>query len=418
MTRVRALLNNLMAVENKPVTVSDNLRSLLQEAKTRIEYPIDSSVARYLAPDEPLIYPPNRLEYLAKSLSDCVSACIDLRNRAQELEVRYSDEMSRQLTQIRIVAALSREIELWKAHEPLIISNASSVKSAAGSISIESSDRGYWDNAATERLLQGRIIADVAYERIRQMDEPGSALNFVERFNQLETIFKLRIRELHRRARSFECGLRRVFLVAEGEEEGQLPSFRSIRVDAPGYVNSVASWTRKAMALYEWNMIHTTEFTVCLSVKKLMTGDAFNAARVGRAYQFAISPEHLGLAALRYDPRLRAVGLTVRRTEDVTSNDPLQVSLETPVDRWDHSGPGTYELPTVRALGLLAYPNESPLAAAALQGIEDVQYLSPVGQWRLQIHDSSVLGKPANADNGVQDILLSLRLSSRTRLEF
>jgi len=228
---------------------------------------------------------------------------------------------------------------------------------------------------------------------------PGHALNFVERFDFLNSMFELNFKEAYVRAKLVAKGLDEVY----GINTNPLPA-----VSATGYLDELTIWAQKVSDELDAELDHRRLSDIIVPLKTshnpVFPGDYAAALPLGD-FNFKISDEYFA-NLLCHEPRIRSLALEMVTPADSTKRHwAAEIEIKYPAD----SPTRAVKFPIV---GTNGGPEESRLHA-----VTDAAYnLTPVAAWHINLPTHSTEGEALSATT-ITNLRLHLRVSARPRTD-
>ncbi|NNG74285.1 hypothetical protein HLI18_31365 [Rhizobium laguerreae] len=228
-------------------------------------------------------------------------------------------------------------------------------------------------------------------------ETPGSALNYIERLEEVQRLFEEDIVAAYKRCVAAQRGLEAVF---------------GIRIPLPNVderpITELVLWLRRAVEVMSELTDREQSLYYSFAATQILEGDELQALRDGRRARFSINREDLLENRL-----IRVIG----------------VAAEVSTDRIDEEWPIQFHLPSVAAviyndgssaaisqddIGII-YVSSCPNPSAKIRrdcenGSRTFRNACPLGQWSLQIGRSN-LGRSPSA---ISDVFVHLKLNMVT----
>jgi hypothetical protein len=375
----------------------------------RISQPIDKGAAELLRPHENAYhtYPPNEVDYLIRTLNDHLYNCLELRQKAQDLEVRIFAEANEHSLQKKLLEICKRQAELVAMYEPKLLGNKVDARLNGGVV--EGTDSAYWAEVLATQKEQIEAREKDAELKLRRLAEEGSGANFGTRFEFLKKLFDVDLVEAYCRARAAALGLREFHGL-----DHPVPAVTDV-----GYLDKLVLWARGVTYEFEKQLFNVREATVAFNlhdagtgedVPRLMTADAFRAARGAGTFAFELKAEYFRRPCLQMkNPRLRAVDAFVWNAANTAINH-WRVRIDPPELRIPLGAGGTNWTRKPQVLVPMAtYP--SRLAEIEMPNQREVHNVNPIGEWTIRIEPKSIFGQNTNDNGQVDNVLLRLRIA-------
>lgn len=416
-------MNTLQSTFNSLAKQNDNAGSLAVaegNAPLSISQPIDTGADKLLRDykNSWLTYPPLEVEYLMQTLNEHLNNCLDIRMKAQELEIKAFAETNDQLLQLRLTEAMQKQLKLIEENEPKLLGNTIGTKyHSNGAITGEQAT--YWKDLVKEQEQQLDYKLEDINARLKRLSENGSGNNYVLRFEFLQKMFEIDLIEAYCRIRAASIGLRAIYNINVPVPE----------ITDTGYLDKLILWGRKATYEMEKKLFNYREVTVGFALNdsstgapatvapvfdapRIMTLDAFRLSRNGGSFTFNLPTNFFERLNLKLkNPCLR--GLDVH----VVANDakqPLQfwrvyvkaptkkITLDTGIQPYSYE-PVVY-IPMATYIGHTSELNTVP-------NQREVHNVNPVGEWTIRIEPKSIFANVDANNDHVDNILVRMRIS-------
>ena len=406
---------NSLAIETP---LAENLNSPINQP-LKISQPIDTGAVALLQPfvNAYVTYPPLEVDYLVKTLNQHIANCLELRMKAQDLEVRAFVEASDQLLQRYLLESLQRQANLFALNEPRILANTINTRLMNGTVQGDAIT--YWNDILTEKIVQITKQIEDADKRLKMLTQNGSGTNFVERFEFLKKLFEIELIEAYCRASTANIGLKKIYNI-------DIPMPQIVDV---GYLNELTIWTRKITYELEKKFFDIRETTVAFALNdystgaaaiappvydlpRILTKDAYERGLAQGNFTFTLTEDMFTRLNQRLkNPRLR--GIDVHATKSAPP--PLQpdywrIFLKAPIQRIS-IGVGipdyTYE-PAVH-VPMATYPlymNDNNLS----ENLEEVYNVTPIGDWIMKIEKKNIKNGDTSYLN-VENLIIKMRIT-------
>lgn len=387
-----------------------------ENASLSISQPIDRGAEKLLSRYENayLTYPPHEVEYLVQTLNEHLANCLELRLKAQELEVRAFTEASDQLLQRKLLATIRKQAELFASNEPNLLANTVKAKVADGAVS---GDLGvtYWQDMLREQINQIEQRLEDANLRLARLGEDGGGTNYVERFEFLKQIFNIDLVEAYCRARAASVGLKHIYGITT-----EVPPLTDT-----GYLNKLTLWARTVTYELEKKFFNIRETTLAFAlndgsnetplptddVPQIMRLDNFRNLRSGGSFTFKIEKGFFERSNLNLkNPRLRGLDVHLWVNEKVSTMQFWRVFVKAPTQKIEiGSGipPLTYE-PNI-FIPLATYPSHVA-ETEEVSNQREVHNVNPIGEWTIRIEPKSITGLVTNNNDNVDNLILRMRV--------
>lgn len=379
-----------------------------------IATPIDKGARELLLPHSRswADYPVLEVEYLMRTLNEHLQRCVEVRERAQELEARAISETMEKQVQLMLLQTMAQQVDLASANEPALLSNTRGARLENNAVRGESSD--YWTKLAA---LQKRQLGEQekhARLQLEQMKEPGSGANYLARFTGLKEAFDVDLREAYLRARAAAVGLKHVYGL-----ELPVPALADV-----GYLDRLVLWARDATYRFEKRLFGTHEALMGfalqtgtaaapLDLPKIFIDTDFKTSRAAHIFTFQLQESFFGRLGVRMrNPRLRGVDLNVYAPADGTAlaHRYWRARLDLPKQVIRGGADEATEKSPQVLLPIVTYPAvRSTLSDYPSQ--RAVHNTSPFGEWSVRLEPNDwVTGTVTNGD-AVVNVILRLRLA-------
>lgn len=383
--------------------LAPNLRGTLPIAE-----PIDIGAISLLAPwtSAKLEFSPREVEYLLSSVNEHLRNCLELRNRAQDLEVSAYNESIELQCQDAILRLLESQIALNCQNDAKTMANAASFTVEKTRTSPVPNFE-YWNSLLSNQREQ--LVARRRYLESRKSihEASGSGANFVERFAFLKSLFNVDLVEAYRRSVAAAKGLAEIYNFKK-----PLPPVKDV-----GYLNELVLWSREATYNLERQLSTRREAVVGFAlhdggggqdVPSLSSKAAFDAAIDNGIFGFTLEASMFERHEFKaIDPRLRGIDLLAVRSDDKPSKDFWRVGIDLPVQTLDatfnDSAAMTVNLPFVATIAEAT----RTLGVASQRHINNA---TPIGAWHLRIGRKSVAGTTRD-NTRLENFILLLRIS-------
>jgi hypothetical protein len=368
-----------------------------------------------------LTYPPLEVEYLVQTLNEHLNNCIEIRLKAQDLEIKAFSEASDQLLQRRLVDTLKNQIKLFADNEPKLLGNTINAKyqPASGAVTGDTA-QDYWKSLLKEQETQLKYKSEDADSRLTRLNETGSGNNYVSRFEFLKKLFETDLIEAYCRARAASVGLKAIY-----EIDTPVPDIADI-----GYLDKLILWARGITYDLEKKLFNVRETTVAIALNdsstgavatappvydlpRIMTLDAFRLTRTnGGAFIFSIPDDFFKRPNLKLkNPRLKGIDVSVIAAETKLPLQFWRILVKPPVKKINI------------ATGVLPYSHEPtvfvPMATylahtadlSIVPNQREVNNVNPVGEWTIRIEPKSILGSADTNNDYVDNLLIRMRIA-------
>jgi len=383
-----------------------------------ISQPIDTGAVALLQPfsNSYVSYPPLEVEYLVQTLNEHISNCLDLRMKAQDLEVRTFSEVSEQLLQRRLLEALKNQMQLIADNEPKLLGNKVDIefsnKDEIAKVTGKPID--YWKDLLKEQEAQRQLKLGDADERLKRLQEAGSGNNYVARFEFLKQLFNIDLKEAYCRALSAHVGLKAIY----GIDIAFPP------LTETGYLDKLTIWARTVTYELEKKFFNLRDTTVLFALSDgtaagaqpadlptIMNQAAFENGRTAGSWTFNFTEAILLRPNAKFkNARLRGLDAHVWVKDDKDTMQFWRVLLKGPNQKIPlASGLPAYSYDPMVYVPMSTYPRHI-IEVQELPNQREVHNVSPVGEWTLRIEPKSIIGNTTNDANNVTNIILRMRI--------
>jgi hypothetical protein len=390
-----------------PGTLSSNAADQNESAHTIIFEPIDKGAKKLLDKYSKswLEYPALEVEYLIKTLNDHLANCINLREKAQELEVRAIQEVIETSGQIKTLEISKNLLDKLILIEPLKAAN-----SIDASVLDKDKQKQYWDRFF--ELNRDQIDSQLHYAQMRleNFKENGSGRNYIERFVAIKKLFEVELIEAYLRAQAASKGLAHVYGITKA-----VPALIDI-----GYLDTLLIWAREATYELEKKLFKYSEATLAFSLNgnssdlpTIMTSDAFKKARDANLYSFKITKETFNRLEMDIkNPRMRGINLIAIIGKTGNSNDQnyWRVRVDIPEQTiQSDTGAAWNQRPRV-LLPLVTYPMIDQPSPETLSQ-RSVMNATPFGEWLIKTEPQEFRAGLPNSEETLTNLVLKIRVS-------
>jgi len=417
-------------------TGAENLAVAEGQTPKAISQPIDIGAINLLRPYENswFTYPPLDVEYLIQTLNEHLNNCLEIRLKAQDLEIKAFAEVNDQLLQRKLLETLQNQIKLFAEYEPKLLGNTINIKfkAADGTISGDPIEpfpknpqdpepqNNYWYKVLVEQEAQLKLKIEDADKRLSRLNELGSGNNYVARFEFLKKLFETDLIEAYSRARAASIGLKGVY---------------GITLDVPeivdeGYLNKLILWARKATYELERKLFTVRETTVAFALNdgseganpplnydapRIFTLTDFRVKRNGGSFTFRLNADFFTRLNLNLtNPRLKGIDVNIIRNGNPVTPAPHQFwrfFVKPPIKKINIAAgvqPFSYE-PTVY-IPMCTYLSHSP-DLNIVTNQREVNNVSPIGEWTIRIEPNSLLGVAPSNDENIDNVIIRMRIA-------
>lgn len=411
---------NELAVET---SIVENLAVPDGQTPLSISQPIDMGADKLLRDyrNAWLTYPPLDVEYLMQTLNEHLNNCLDIRLKAQDLEIKAFSEANEQLLQRKLLETFQNQIKLFAENEPKLLGNTINPKYKAvdGSLSGDL-NADYWKNVLKEQESQLNLKIEDADKRLTRLNELGSGNNYIARFEFLKKLFETDLIEAYCRAKAAAVGLKAIYEINIPVPE----------ITDEEYLNKLILWARLATYELEKKLFFVRETTVAFALNdgstgaapalvfdapRLMTLDAFRLARNGGTITFLLKEDFFSRLNLKLkNPRLKGLDVSVVRKDNPTSPSPHQfwrVYVSPPEKKIIiAAGVQPYSYEPIVFIPMATYLAHTP-ELNVVGNQREVNNVSPIGNWTIRIEPKSILGNFDTNDDNVDNIIIRMRIA-------
>ena len=397
----------------------DNLRSSDDEPGTPpiIATPIDKGAKALLERHSRswLDYPALEVEYLVRTLNEHIRHCIEIREKAQDLEARAISETMEKELQIALFQILAQQADLAKANEPSLLGNLKGVRIENGQPVGEASD--YW-NKLTE-LQKTHLSQQENHARLRleQMKEPGSGANYVARFLALKEAFDIDLREAYLRAQAASFGLKEIYGI-----DAPLPPLVDV-----GYLDQLANWARETTYKFEKKLFRVYETVVGFALRtgsaaapldlpRVLVDTEFEKAR--GAFMFRLPLKAMEdlfnrLELKMRNPRLRGIDVIAYASNEGTTLTQRYWRVRVDLPKQTIRGDSGHELP-INPQVILPFVTYAAIRSSTSDypTQRECHNVNPIGEWLILIepHDWAT-GTPTDNKDHIHNLIVRMRVS-------
>lgn len=394
-------------------TVSDGV--LARELK-----PIDTGAVELLKEqtNARLFYNPFEVEYLLSSADGYVRSCLQLRQQAQEIEflwlsskseILINRAMQSMLAEVARIASLEDNNVLGTMYRPVLNGQTISAPESKES-------KAYFDAKLKASDSYTTVLKIITNGKIAAAAQPGSGANLSYRFDRIKEEFDRILKEAYFRALAASFGLKTVY----GISDLPLPPVEDV-----GYTTTLASWIGNALIRLERAQDKRARSTLLLPVRQtqgdgagigIMSDDAFKLARPNGVFPFTLAAENLKVGDQQLK-NVRMTGLDVFAWADTSSTvadsvrfrqtDFYRFTVMFPQNKIESNGTQVWNSGNQIVVPLASYP-EGKLTA---ENRREVFNLDPIGKWSIQTNQFSVLGKKADSDENLKNILIVMNVT-------
>lgn len=367
-------------------------------------------------------YPPLDVEYLIQTLNDHLSNCLDIRQKAQDLEVKAFAEANDQLLQRRLLESIEKQITLFAENEPKFLGNSIETVFERDSGKFIGSENTYWLSMLEQQKNQLKIKLNDVDNRLSRLNENGGGSNYVERFDFLKKLFEKDLIEAYSRCRAAALGLKSVY-----DLDMPVPIISNI-----GFLDELVLWAREATYALEKKFFNIRETTVAFSLHDTTTGapataapvnntpriftfDSFKAVREGQnpTYSFKIPEDYFARLDLDLNnPRLKGLDINIVGKDDKVAQKYWRIVVQPPIRKIDiATGVQPYSYQAKLYLPMATYVAN----IADIQNVPnriEVNNVSPIGEWTIRIEPTGISGDILKTDDTlVNNLLIRMRIA-------
>jgi len=408
---IKSFSNLLESVAPLKLTTSTPPLSLPPDIP-QILQPIDTGAVALLTPYKlaPLIYSPMEVEYLVNALDEHITNLINLREKAQQLEVLAVAERLDVLLDQKATDFMQAMADFSQKNDKRTVGTMVDPVISPTSITSASSQavNQYWTDRRTIQQTNIKARQDVNDARAFYMTQPGSGNNHVQRFNFLKQLFDRELIEAYRRAQSVAVGLKAIYGI-----DKPLPELVDI-----GYLSQLALWEKDIYYTMELRVMQTIQTTLAVGLRKNADPNAlpgfiadadFVAGRQAGTLKFNLPTSFFySTTAKLKNPRLKGLEAYLWAEANPKVLDYIRVSVTLPDQSIRDGGNKIWSnLPTV-ILPLATFPQGPEFNILSRR---EVRNANPLGDWIIQI-DKRTLTDKENAESVLHNLFLVMRISS------
>lgn len=391
------------------------IESTSGSATTDLLSPIDTG-AKTLLNDltkAQLRYSPLDVEYLLDALETQLTKCLDLREKAQELEkLAVSARLELKLER-SIAQALSAMSEIDKVSARFVAGTMFAPK-IEGSVTVVSAvdDRAstYWNKKSEIEQTNIKAHLDAASAREQFLTQPGSGGNHLDRFRFLKQIFDIELADAYLKARSIAVGAKLIYGIDKAVPE----------VTDIGFLSALAVWYRALAADIEKQLVRRTTTTIAVGLRKhatdtlavpgLIADGDFLAQRATYEFKFSIPSSFFDAATLKLKrARLRGIEAFAWIDGSVKPTDYLRIKVVLPDQSVKVDGETIWAHAPKVSLPIVSYPVGDNIT---VEHRREVHNADPVGDWRIEIDKRTLTDKDSNKDEVIKNLFLVMRVAS------
>ena len=385
--------------------------------------PIDTGAVELLKEqtNARLLYNPFEVEYLLSSADSYVKSCLQLRQQAQEIEFLWLSSKSEILMNRAMQLMLEETARITSIEDNNVLGTMYKpvVNGQAISAPVTDESKAYFGARRAAADAYTTVLKIITDGKIAAAGQPGSGASLGYRFDKIKEEFDRILKEAYFRALAASFGLTTVY----GISDLPLPPIEEI-----GYTTKLANWIGNALIRLERAQDKRSRSTLLMPVRKtqvegadgagigLMSEDSFKKARPTGVFSFAVAPENLKVGNQQLT-NVRMMGLEVFAWADTTTgaadtprfrqNDFYRFTVGFPQNKIESNGAQVWTSNSQVVVPLASYP-EGKLTA---ENRREVFNLDPIGQWSIQTDQLSYLGKKADADESLKNILIVMNVT-------
>lgn len=373
--------------------------------------PIDTGASALLTPylNAGLTLSPFEVEYLVNSFDDHIKNCLDLREKAQQLEVLAVTQRLELLMEQKSIEFLTRLADFSKEQDRHLSGSMFDPEIQGSSIKSGSSATKYFDDRRNVEEITLSARRDVANAKLSHLRQPGSGSNHIERFEYIKAAFEKEITEAYRRAHSIYHGMRVIY----GYDKPLPP------ISDTGYLSKLALWGTDVFYELERRLMKTSTTTLAVSLRQSASADAFpgllsdasyQAQRNAGTFKFSIPATFFDSSTAKLlKPRLR--GLDVYAWNEVATKTldygRARITLpDQPMKSANGDTVWTHRATVIDAV--VTYPTGGDFNVTPRR---EVHNANPIGEWEIQIDKRTLTDKETNKDDFYKNVVLVMRLS-------
>lgn len=382
-----------------------------------ISQPIDKGALQLLQPFENayLTYPPLEIEYLIQTLNEHIANCLDLRTKAQELESRIFFEVSEQLLTRALLDSVQNQSETIALNEPALLGNTINAGIEDGKIKGDKSS--YWSDILKEQISQLKYRKEDIDNHLNKMDEDGSAMNYVARFEFIKELFNKDLIEAYCRAKTAFIGLKFVYNI-----DIKFPAIIDI-----GFLDKLTLWSREATYELEKKLFKQRFTNIVFSlhdysntgqnpqgVSRILTQDTYKTKRSATNIDFKLVKDNFVHNNQNLEkPLLRGIDLfftTNSNPDDFLRLWRVKIKLPEqiiPIQR----GIPDYAYKPIVFSPATTINYKSNMISTQIDLLREVHNVNPLGDWMISFEKNSIIGGSADAENTAQNIYIRMRIA-------
>lgn len=388
-----------------------SLTSLADPAVPVIGEPIDLGASVLLGPltQAWISYPPLEVEYLLRTVNDHIRSCLELRERAQELEARAITDVTDRSLQLELLDIIEQLAELGRQNEPLLLGNLKGATLNDSAVQGTANDQ-YWQSLLD---LQKRHIdsqKDGIRLRLEQMKEEGSGANYVARFKAIKARFDVEFKEAYKRALTVNVGLKAIYGL-----DCPVPSLTDI-----AFLDALAAWAQETTYRLEQRLFVRRDTTIAFQLNTqgedlpaVFTDQEFGVGRNNFLFQVSFNESFFNrLGVSLKNPRLRGVAAAAYKADNsATEPQAWRVRLDLPEQQIPIPGALAWSLQPVVLLPMVGYTSfESPLAD--VPPMREVHNVNPLGTWEIRIEQHDHIGsRGTNSSDTFDRMIIFMRVA-------
>jgi len=415
-------MNTIQKTFNELALNTDILSNLsVNEGETPIPIsePIDTGAQQLLGnySNTWLTYPPNEVEYLVQTLNEHLENCLEIRQKAQDLEIMAFKETSEQVLQRKISAILMEQLHLFKDNEPKLLGNI--VNANIDNNHINGSNSDYWQKLFDKQQQQLELRLADANNKLERLAENGSGNNFVERFDFLKNLFEKDMIEAYCRARAAAVGLKNIYKIDQA-----VPN-----ITDNGYLDKLVLWARDVTYKLEKKFFNIRETTIAFALNdgstgapaaaapvfdapRIMTLDAFKNSRTNGRFDFSIDEAFFDRPNFKLNKaRLKGLDIHVISKDDKQPHEFWRVTAKLPSLKMEIApGAPQHHYEPKLFIPMATYFAHCP-DLNAVPNHREVNNVSPLGDWTLHIEKRSLSSKSETNSDVIDNIIIRMRIA-------
>lgn len=367
-------------------------------------------------------YPPLEVEYLIQTLNDHLSNCLEIRQKAQDLEVKAFGEANEQLIQRTLLESIEEQLTLFAENQPKLLSNSIDTKFDETSGSFHSAESTYWATMLEKQQQQLKIKLKDVDNRLSRLNETGSGNNYVARFDFLKKIFEKDLIEAYCRSRAAALGLKNIYNL-----DIPVPEITNV-----GFLDKLVIWAREATYELEKKFFKIRETTVSFSLHDSTVAAAALAAPVNNtpriftfdefktelkspnpSFTFNIPNNYFERLDLKLkNPRLKGLDVNIIGVDGKKTQKYWRIVVQAPIKKINiATGVNPYSYQSKLYIPTATYVDDLSDIQSVPNRIE-VNNVSPIGEWTIKIEPTSISGDILNTDNkSLYNLIIRMRIA-------